>query len=154
MSFYESTYLLLALVILSFTITPFLRKKILHEFTDEEFYIYSNIFIVSLVLIYSFYLIVSNKCSLDMVWNKMNTRNAIICLVSSISAIVGSIVLLVLLKRNDASFVIPQIQPIVIVLTMLIGYFLTGEDVNRNKVMGTMLIVGGLVVFNLNKNNK
>lgn len=151
MSFYESTYLLLALVILSFTLTPFLRKKILNEFTDEEFYIYSNTMMLILVVMYSIYLLFQNKCSLTMLTEKINTRNAIICLVSSISAVMGGLVLMILLKRNDASHVIPQIQPIVIVLTMLIGYFLANEDINRYKIMGAGLLVFGLYVFNIKK---
>ena len=151
MSFYESTYLLLALLILSFTITPFLRKKILHEFTDEEFYVYSNAVMFALVIIYSVYLLVKNKCSLSMLKDKINTRNAMICLISGFSAVAGGLILSILLKRNDASSVIPQVQPVVIILTMMIGYFLANEDVNRYKVLGALLIVGGLVVFNRGK---
>ncbi|QKF94414.1 EamA domain-containing protein [Fadolivirus algeromassiliense] len=148
----NSTYILLALLILSFTFTPFLRKKILHEFTDEEFYIYSNIIMFTIVILYAIYLLKTNKCSLSMIKEKVNARNVVICTISAITGLAGSILLMMLLKRNDASFVIPQVQPVVILLTMLLGFFMANEDINRFKILGTMLIILGLVAINYGKN--
>lgn len=145
------TYILLFLLIMSFTFTPFLRKKILHEFTDDEFYIYSNIIMFTLVILYAIYILKTNRCDLNVLKSKVNTRNMIICTISAISGLAGSILLIMLLKRNDASFVIPQVQPVVIVLTMLIGFFLANEDINKFKIFGTILIVLGLVIINMGK---
>lgn len=145
------TYVLLCLLILSFTFTPFLRKKILHEFTDEEFYVYSNTIMIVLIIMYAIYLLKTEKCSFSMIKEKVNARNMIICTISAITGLAGSIWLMMLLKRQDASFVIPQVQPVVILLTMLLGAFLANEDINKFKVAGTILIIGGLVTINYGK---
>lgn len=147
----QYTYMLLILLILAYTFTPFFRKKILHEFTDEEFYVYSNLIMFVLMISYTVYLLNTSKCDLGTIKQKVNLRNITYCTLGAITGLAGSILLMMLLKRNDASFVIPQVQPVVIVLTMLLGCFLANEDVNRYKILGTILIVFGLVVINMGK---
>ncbi len=154
MSLYDNTYLLLGLLILSFTITPLLRKFVIHEFTDEEFFVYNNIFAFLVVMMFSIYFFRAGKCNFSNITQKVTPRNAVICALGAITGIAGGILLMALLKRNDASFVIPQVQPVVILLTMLIAYFMATEDINRFKILGTMLIIMGLVAINYGKVNE
>jgi len=148
----NNTYLLLTLLILSFTITPLIRKKATIDFTDDEFFVFNNFFVVTFAIIYGIYLIKRNKCNLSMI-NKINKTNTFYCALGAITGIAGGIFLMMLLKRNDASFVIPQVQPIVIVLNVLLAYFLFGESMDKYKIIAIVLIFMGLLLLNYSKMN-
>ena len=51
--------------------------------------------------------------------------------------------------KKDVSYLISNIQPIVIVLTAFIGYLFFQESLNRSKFIGIFLIVMGLFFVNL-----
>lgn len=152
MDLYNNTYLLLALLVISFTVTPMLRKHVIKDFTDEEFFVYSNIFAFIVILLFSIYFFRIGKCTFSELKQKITTKNATLCALGAITGIIGGITLMALLKRNDASFVIPHVQPIVILLTMTIAYFMATEDINAYKILGTVLIIAGLIAINYGKN--
>jgi len=152
MSTDNNTYLLLTLLILSFTITPFITKKVINDFTDHEYYVFNTFFFIIFAIIYGIYLIKTNKCNLSMI-NKINKMNTFYCALGAITGISGSIFLMILLKRNDASFVIPQVQPIVIILNVLLAYFLFGESMDKYKIISIVLIFVGLLFLNYSKMN-
>jgi len=143
--------ILFIMLILSFTFTPLLRKQILKEFTDEEFYIIYNIALIVFIIIYAVYLLKTNKCSLDFFKKKVTPKYAVICSFSAFFALMGSVILTILLKRNDATFIIPQVQPVVILLTMVFGFLLAKENVTMNKIIGAAFIILGLIIINNSK---
>ena len=67
---------------------------------------------------------------------------------AAFTTVIASLMLISLLKRNDASYVIPHIQPVVIILTFIFGYMLFNENINYKQAIGACLIVGGLYVIN------
>ena len=153
MAFYDSTYIILGIVILSLSLRDFFRKKIMADFSEEEFYIFSNFVVISMIILYSIYLLLTNRCSTLSIYNKMNKRNVTICIIASIFSFLASMLMLVLLKKNDLSFVIPQINPAVIILTVLLGVFLLNEELDKLKVIGIILVIFGLISINLSKTN-
>ena len=70
--------------------------------------------------------------------------------VGALLTVISSIALIKLLKENEATFIMPQIQPIVIFLTLLIGLFIFKEDLNNFKILGCILIILGLLIINKN----
>ena len=54
-----------------------------------------------------------------------------------------------LIKSEDISNIIPQLQPAVIILTVLLGVFMFGEKLTVNKIIGTCLIIWGMIVINM-----
>ena len=153
MSLYDSTYIILGIVILSLSLRDFFRKKIMDDFTEEEFYIFSNFVVIAMIILYSIYLLITNRCNTYSIYNKMNKRNITICIIASIFSFLASMLMLVLLKKNDLSFVIPQINPAVIILTVLLGVFLLNEELDKLKVIGIILVIFGLISINLSKTN-
>jgi len=69
-------------------------------------------------------------------------------ILGAITTVMGAIVLIKLLKDNDASSIIPQIQPVVILLTILLGYALFNESMTKNKIIGGLCIICGLYIIN------
>ena len=67
----------------------------------------------------------------------------------------GSILFLYLVKKDQLSYIIPNIQGIVILLNMVISYFLLKEKITLNKLIGTLLIFSGIIILNYKHfNNK
>ena len=62
-----------------------------------------------------------------------------------------SLILIMLVKREDVTFIMPQVQPIVIALGILIGYFVFKEELTTLKIIGTVMIIGGVFVLNWDK---
>ena len=79
------------------------------------------------------------------------SKDIAISIVGAFVTVTSSIVLIMLLQRNNASTLIPQIQPCVIVLTLMLGYFVFGESISVNQLVGILLIIMGLIAINMNK---
>ena len=62
--------------------------------------------------------------------------------------VLASILLIKILKDEDVSSIMPQIQPCIIVLSLFIGIFLYGEEFTYNKVVGTGLVTFGIIFLN------
>ena len=65
------------------------------------------------------------------------------------TSVFASILLIELLKKYDATSIIPNIQPLVLILTLLIGKFIFNETMTITKASGIITIVGGIYLINL-----
>ena len=59
-----------------------------------------------------------------------------------------------ILKYNEATQIMPQLQPVVIVLTILAGIFIFKEKVSLMEGVGVGFIILGVVILNYFKSNK
>ena len=72
-------------------------------------------------------------------------------ILSSILGIIGSISFINLLKREDVTFILPNIQPLVLLITSLFGFFLFNEEFSKYKIMGFILIIFGSLIINMER---
>ena len=146
----DKSNILLIVVILCWTINPFLKKHIGKKMNPEENMMINHIVISIFLWIYFIYLIrngnISNNCI-----RKLDKKDITCLLGSSISTIIASFLLTYLLTNHDASDIIPNLQPIVILCTIFVGYFVFNETINVYKICGTLTIVFGLFIFNKGK---
>jgi len=141
-------YALLLLLILSWTLNPFVKKKIT-KFLDPLEYLFINTFAVSLVtLIIFLYSLRYKKVSLTCL-RKLDSNCMYWMLFGVLITIFSSYILMVLLSQYDAGYIIPHVQPLVIVLTVLTGVILFNEQINRYNIMGILCIVSGLLLLNI-----
>ena len=150
MTLLKNTNFLLLLVIGSFTLTPFIRKKAGKDFSSNEFYLLNNIVTFSILVFYFMYLFKTSKCDASL-FSKITNTNLSYCVMGAVTGIIGSLAFVALTKQSDVSFFIPQIQPVVILLNIFIAYFLFEEQVDKYKVLGVMCIVTGLFIINYGK---
>ena len=143
----QHSYVILFLLILCWTLNPFLKKTIAKKIPTKEYIIYNQCLCTFIVFIYALFLFNSNNLNVDFI-NNLTTRELVISSFGAIVTVMASLLLVQLLKDNDASSVIPQIQPCIILLTLLIGYFLFNESITINKIIGTVLIIFGLIFIN------
>ena len=67
---------------------------------------------------------------------------------SAISTFISAIALINLLQRENISYLIPQIQPLIILLTMCVGYFIYKENITYYQILGGGLIITGVYFLN------
>lgn len=140
-------YILILLIILCWTLNPFIKRRLSPKFQTSDYLIYNHSIVTILIFIYFVYLLWNNKCNFKCL-SELNTNDLVFSLFGAITTVMSSIILINLLKEYQASHIIPNIQPAVIVLTMLLGYFIFKEDITKSKIYGSILIVLGLFVFN------
>ena len=89
----------------------------------------------------------NHKCDISNI-TSLAKKDILLGIITSIVTVASSILLIKLLQENDASQIMPQIQPCVLLLTLLIGCTIFNEKITRNKILGSFIIVAGLVVIN------
>jgi uncharacterized membrane protein len=145
-----SLYVLLLLQILSFTFNPHLKKRASKNITSNEFIIIYQILAMIFSILYIYYLINYKNCKLNC-FNKLEKSDYIFTFLSVLTGFTGSILLLYLVKKEELSYIIPNIQGIVIILNTLIAYFIFQESLPINKIIGVILIYLGIIFLNYNK---
>ena len=145
-----SSLILILLLVLCWSFNPFLKKKSASNLNSQEYLIYNQFLCSILVFLYFIYLWKNNKCSVNCL-KKMSSNEIIYSLIAAFVTLLSSIILITLLKQKDASYLIPHIQPLVILLTITLGYFMFGENITKHHLLGGLLIISGVAVINFSK---
>ena len=145
-----STYLLMVLLILSFTLNPFLKKQASQNVTATEFALIYQSMAIIFVIFFIIYLIKGRSCSITC-FKKMSKQDFIWTILAVFTGLIGSVLLLYLIKKEEVSYLIPNVQGIVILLGALIGYFIYKESFNKFKIIGILLIFIGIISINYGK---
>lgn len=144
------TYFLIGLVITSFVLNPFGKKKASKNLTSEEYFMINQVLITGIVIIYAIYLFSNNKCDINCL-RKITTSQFWWAIFSAVIGVVGSIALIMLIQRDEITFIMPNIQPVVILIGAIIGYFFFSESMRKYKVIGIILILLGALSINYDK---
>ena len=137
------------LIISSFLATSIyiLRKFLLNHFTIEE-----NMFIDVLLypigmLIFLYFMVDRNKIKKK--WDNGSIQKFMPYFILTTFLIVISIYLgFWLVANHDMSWIKPMRSGLVIILISLAGFFLYNETFSMKKILGTLLIVSGIVTMN------
>ena len=131
------TYVLLAVLILCWTINPFAKRRAVGNATRMDFLMVNSVCCTAVFVVLS-----SVFPSVDR-WGVLNRWTA----VSVGTTVVSSIVLIELLLRHGAGYVIPHVQPVVIGLTALIAH-VTVKPLNGVQYFGVLLLCLGIMCLN------
>jgi uncharacterized membrane protein len=135
------------MLIICWTLNPFLKKMMGSKLPANENMIFNHSLCTIIIILYTSYLLITHKCDISTI-NKLGKKDILLGIVTSMITVASSLLLIKILEENEASQVMPQIQPCVLVLTLIIGYFIFNEKMTKNKILGTSLILGGLLVIN------
>ena len=141
------TSLILGLI-LTWTINPFFKRRSVKTLSGMEYFIVNLLLSGAVAIPVWMYLIKTGSIKFN-VFQKMSSTELKWAWGSSIITIISSIMLVYLVKNYEVSSIIPQVQPMVILLSVLMGAFLFGESLSRNKLVGVALIIAGMVVINM-----
>ena len=75
-------------------------------------------------------------------------------LIGGITTILATLMLVYLVSTSEVSYVIGNVQPIVIALSIMLGYLFFKEKLGLTKVLGLSFIIVGLVLINKAKSQK
>ena len=142
------TYLLLLLLILCYTIKPFFKKHLSEKLLFNEQLVLNYTLCSCVVIAYTIYIVFFNGVDFSG-WSSLNSFDKTISIVSAIVTVTGSLLVFKLLERTEISYMIPTVQPCVILLTVMIGTMCYGESLTNRKIIGTLIIVIGLLVLNI-----
>ncbi len=143
-------YGLLGLLVLGWTLNPFMKRRAIGKLTSMDYFIV-NFLLTSLFAAFVWiYLIQSGRCQLN-VFTKMTTSEIIWAVGAAVVTVLTGVALIYLVKEYEVGHIIPQIQPGVIVLTVLSGYFLFHESLSCYKCLGVGCIVIGMILINTDK---
>lgn len=145
-----SPYLLMALLILSFTINPYIKKHASKNVSSSEYTFIYHIFIVIFIIVYSSYLLKSKECDINC-YKKLSRTDIFWTSVAVCTGMMGSSLLLYLVKQDDVSYLVPNVQGIVILCGSFIGYFLFNEQFGLYKILGILCIFFGILILNYGK---
>ena len=143
----DHTVLLIILLVTCWTLNPFLKRQMAGKLAANEYMIFNHCLCTILIVLYVTYLLMNRQYDLKSL-RELSNKDIFIAFTGAFVTVVSSVVLISLLQNNEASYIIPHVQPCIIVLTLMIGYFFFGEDISRNKLIGTGLIAMGLGFMN------
>lgn len=144
------TYFLIIILVLSFVLNPFIKKQASKNLGSNEYLLINHFLITVLVVLYASYLFYFKKCDTDCI-KKMTSKEILWSIAAAVTGIIGSLVLIMLVQRDEVSFIMPNVQPIVILIGSIIGYFVFKESMGLFKTIGILLIVCGAFCINYDK---
>ena len=138
--------LLILILILSWTINPFIKKISVKKLGNNENLILNHIFVTLVIILYTSYIITYNKLDIKLL-KSMEYKDILINFIGALVTFSSSICLYKILQQKDISEVIPIIQPSVIILSLGLGYFIFNETLTKYKIIGTLLVSYGIYLI-------
>ena len=145
----------LILLICIWTVNPFLKKFSSEKIGFNEFLLLSAVVYFVFILIFYIYdcRINHKKVNFNNISN-LNRKDLTIAILVNISWVIGVLLFLKLINSSEISYLIPQVQCIIIALTFIIGYLVFNESFSIHKALGIFFIILGILFINMKKNNK
>lgn len=145
----NTIFLYILIIVLCWTFNPFLKKTVMKKMTASEYFVVNHFVITVFVLFYFFYLFNNGKCDINCLMN-LEKKEVMYLILGAVTTILATIMLLYLINLKDVSYVIAHIQPVVIALTVVVGYMFFSENITKTKIFGISLVILGLVLMNMN----
>jgi uncharacterized membrane protein len=140
--------ILLIILTLCWGFQPFFKKKPLQKISSIEFYCIEYLFYLIPISFYFIYLY--NKNNL-ICFSKVDRKDILYFIIVVTTGTIGGITFAELLKKNNATYVIPSVQPLIIAFSLVLGYFLFKEKIDIYQFIGTIFVVLGIILINLKK---
>ncbi len=142
-----SIYVYIIIIVLCYTLNPFFKKILLRKFNIHEYILANHILITLFIVFYAAYVIKTKRCSLNC-FSKLSKTDYLIYVGGALTTVIAAFVIVKLVSMEYVSYVVSNIQSLVILSTLLLGYFLFNEKLTMIKGIGILLIVCGLYLLN------
>ena len=141
-------YIAISIVASCWVITPFLKRNLGQTLSSVDLFINTQI----IILLYGLITLLVMKCckyEFNLLSIKKLDKKQIITLLSAaLTTFISSVTLLWLVKHYEITHIMPQVQPIVMILTILVGIFIFSEKESQIELFGLSLIVSGVYIIN------
>ena len=151
-----NTNLLYIIIIASlWAICPHLDRLVLEEINHKDYWIISRFWLNGLVILFIISFIYIKKFDLRKNVKKISNKAWFYAILATL---IGNITLLMnyyVIHRAGVIESTSILSPLVVLITILYGYFIFGESINRYQIFGTILALTGmyLIIANSKKLN-
>ena len=141
--------ILLFILILCWTINPFLKKIVMKKLNAYEFFLYNNLVILVFLILYLIGLkLVNNKNEIQLKKiYELNKKEYIVLLSGGLVSLIGAMMFLYLIKMDDITKIVSFSQSLTIILSIIVGYMFFSEKIFFKDLVGILLIVGGITLI-------
>lgn len=136
--------LLIISLTLAWGLKPFFNKRLLKKIDSLEFICIINTLLIIPLIFLTVFLYKKNKMKF---LNNIDNNNYIDIFVIVLFSIIGAYSFTQLLRENDASYILPLIQPLIIILTLFLGYFIFNEEITSKQFVGTLFGVISIILI-------
>jgi len=135
--------ILLFSLIISFN--SIIKKKLLVTCSYDELIILEYLIIGFAIVCYVFYKYIT-KQKLNIV-KHLHTRTIMFLLLTVTAALSGSYLNYYLINNFPISKITPILNPLIIIFTVLLGFFLFNEKITNQEIAGILIIIGGIMLL-------
>lgn len=128
--------------------TPHIKKLLIKRVGVPNFKLLTTFFVLLLSL--GFFLVWSRKDLLTLP-QTVASWDGLSCLGVAVLMTIPSLLFLYLLEDHGASVLVLLISPLSLITIAMVGYLLFGENLTRQQMMGTGIIILGVCVFTFNR---
>ena len=146
-------YLYIVLLVLCWTLNPFVKKKVMSAktksgglITPEDFLLVSNI--IAVLTIVGVFLIVRNHNIAKTIKDLSFNHWALFGL-NALVSLTATFLFVFVLNKGQITRIIPTIQSSVIFFTFLLAWLFLGEKIDHKKIIGVALLCIGIILMNI-----
>lgn len=141
----------LAVVLVCWTLSPFIKKFFIQQqLTANEYMVTNDLLVTFLTMCYLSYLLIRGKYNFSKVYDVVK-NNFKLYFLGGLCTFMGALLFIYIVSYEEASKAVLYTSPIVISLTVIVGYLFFNENMSLNKIVGSILIVLGLVTIQSDK---
>ena len=144
------TYFYIFIIVLCWTLNPFIKKMVMKKMDANEYLIMNHSVITIILIFYLIYLLKKKKCDFKCI-QQMGKKDFSLLLLGGIITILATLMLVYLVSSSEVSYIIGNVQPIVILLSVVLGYLFFKESLGFTKLLGLGFIILGLLILNSSK---
>ncbi len=135
---------LLIIIIITDGILPLIQKTLTKYSLIGSLILNRELLFLFYILCYFIYLKINNK---KIPFTRFSFKYFLLLLL--LCAVLFSYLnlILFLIKINSLSFYLPQSEIIKVILSIILGYFIFNEKINKEQMKGVFLIIIGLIIY-------
>mgnify|MGYP003989553815 FL=1 len=133
------------ILIFSFIIasTGFIKKNILKSCSINQLIYIEGLFYLFIFLLGTFYLMYTKKKNFI---KNVPYKTFCYILISNIITITGILVYYHLIETYNITKIVPILEPLIIIFTLLMGFYLFNEVITKKEIIGMLVIIIGIII--------
>lgn len=140
----------LIILVLSWTISPFIKKMVSQKMGIDEYVLVSTTVFFIFIWLYYLYRYIFLKKTLNFsVLKNFKIDDYAFLLFVVLNSVLSVIIFIKVVNMTEVSYLIPQVQCIIIALTFIIGYLIFNESFSIKKGLGIFFIILGILFVNM-----
>ena len=146
-------YFYIFVIVLCWTLNPFVKKLLMKKMDGNEYLILNHSVVTIILVFYLIYLLKKKKCDFQCIKSLSGSDLGLLTL-GAVTTILSTLMLVYLVASTEVSYVLGTVQPIVISLSVILGFLLFKEKISVIKLSGLGFIIVGLLLLNKAKHQK